>query len=83
MTAIVLFISGSELFVILLAILLLFGSKQIPDMARAFGKTLKEIRKVTKEISNQLENSDIGSEIKDIKRSTDEIKRDINRSIDL
>ena len=67
----------------LLAILLLFGSKQIPDMARAFGKTLKEIRKVTKEISNQLENSDIGSEIKDIKRSTDEIKRDINRSIDL
>ena len=37
--------SGGELIVILLALLLLFGAKRIPDLARSLGRSLSEFKK--------------------------------------
>jgi sec-independent protein translocase protein TatA len=39
-----------ELLVIFLIILLLFGAKRLPEIARALGKSLKEFKKATKEV---------------------------------
>ncbi len=38
-----------EIFLILLLIVLLFGAKKLPDLARGMGEALKEFRKAQKE----------------------------------
>lgn len=38
--------SGSELVIVLLAALLLFGGKRLPELARTWGNTVREIRRV-------------------------------------
>ena len=38
--------SGSELLIVLLAALILFGGKRLPELARTWGKTVREIRQM-------------------------------------
>ena len=42
---------GWELAVIILVLLLLFGAKRIPDMAKNLGKAMIETKKAIKEIT--------------------------------
>ncbi|MBU2540779.1 MAG: twin-arginine translocase TatA/TatE family subunit [Candidatus Omnitrophica bacterium] len=44
-----------ELIVILLIILLLFGAKKLPEIARALGKSIKEFKKAGKEIKEDVQ----------------------------
>lgn len=69
MNLILLFISGPEIFVILLVVLLLFGSKKIPGFARSLGKGMSEFRKATDDIKKEIneDTNDIKKDIKDIK----------------
>jgi sec-independent protein translocase protein TatA len=48
--------------------LIIFGPKKLPEMGRAFGQTLKEFKKSTKELTN-----DVVEELKDVK---EEVKKD-------
>jgi len=67
---ILLFISGSEIFVILLVALLLFGSKKIPEIARGLGKGLNEFKKATNEIKKEIiEKNDITDDINNIDKT--------------
>ncbi len=50
-------IGGSEIIIILFAVLLLFGSKRIPEVARMMGKGMREFRKATDEIKRELNES--------------------------
>ena len=43
------FMGGYEWVVILLAVLLLFGGKKIPELMRGLGSGIKEFKKATKE----------------------------------
>jgi len=43
-----------EIILIILAILLLFGAKKIPELARSFGKSVSEFRKGSKEVENDI-----------------------------
>ncbi len=52
---------GPEWLFILLAILLLFGAKRIPDLARGLGKGIREFKDATKEIKKEVD--DAGKEI--------------------
>ena len=52
------FIGGTEVIFILLAVLLLFGSKRIPEVARAMGKGLREFQKATDDIKRELKDID-------------------------
>lgn len=44
-----------ELLVILLIILLLFGAKRLPDMAKGIGQAIKEFRKGVKDVQDDIE----------------------------
>ena len=46
----ILFISGSEIFIILLVVLLLFGANKLPEIARGLGKGMNEFKKATEDI---------------------------------
>lgn len=47
-------LSGGEMIVILLAFLILFGSKKIPEFAQALGKGMKEFKKATGELEESI-----------------------------
>jgi len=44
-----------ELLVILLIVLLLFGAKRLPEIARGLGKSLHEFKKGMKDIENSVD----------------------------
>lgn len=50
-------LGGTEIAFILIAILLLFGAKRIPELARGLGKGIREFKDATKEIKSDIENS--------------------------
>lgn len=41
--------TGQQLVIILLIVLLLFGAKRLPDLARSMGSSIKEFRSATKD----------------------------------
>jgi sec-independent protein translocase protein TatA len=47
---------GQEIVVILAVVLLLFGAKRLPDLARSLGQGVKEFRKSVREISEDSDN---------------------------
>ena len=55
-----LFIGATEVILILFVVLMLFGSKKIPEVARAMGKGYREFQKATSDIKREL--SDIETE---------------------
>ncbi len=55
------FPGGPEWIVIALVVLLLFGAKRIPDLARGLGKGIREFKDATKEIKKEVD--DAGKEI--------------------
>jgi sec-independent protein translocase protein TatA len=46
-------LGGQELILILLIILLLFGAKKLPELARGLGKGMKEFKKAQSEIEEE------------------------------
>lgn len=52
---------GQEILIILVLVLLLFGAKRLPELARSLGQGIKEFRKSVKEISEDTESEDPGS----------------------
>ncbi|QCR24411.1 twin-arginine translocase TatA/TatE family subunit [Pontibacter sp. SGAir0037] len=50
-------LGGTEILIILFAILLLFGAKRIPELARGMGRGIREFKDATKEIKSDIENS--------------------------
>lgn len=46
---------GWEMVIIVMVILLLFGAKRIPELARGLGKGIREFKDATKEIKNDIE----------------------------
>ncbi|MFD3003379.1 twin-arginine translocase TatA/TatE family subunit [Pontibacter toksunensis] len=58
-------LGGTEIILILFVILLLFGAKRIPELARGMGRGIREFKDATKEIKNDIETS-----VKDDSHST-------------
>lgn len=57
-TNVLLFLGGlgsTEVMLILFVILLLFGAKRIPELARGLGHGIREFKDATKEVKNQLD----------------------------
>ena len=47
-------LAGPDLIVILLIILVLFGAKKLPELARGMGSAIKEFQKAKEEFSDEL-----------------------------
>jgi sec-independent protein translocase protein TatA len=48
---------GFEVVLILVVILVLFGSKKIPDFARGLGQGIKEFKKASREVTDEIQNA--------------------------
>ncbi len=59
-------IAGSEILLILVFVLIFFGAKSIPTLARTFGRTIRQIKDATNDIQAE------------IKKSGVDIKKDLN-----
>ena len=53
---------GPEWILIVLVIIIFFGAKKIPEIARGFGKGIREFKDATKEIKTEIE--DTANEVK-------------------
>ncbi|MBI3512183.1 MAG: twin-arginine translocase TatA/TatE family subunit [Bacteroidetes bacterium] len=88
---IVLFLNlgSGEVFLIVMFILIFFGADKLPDMARALGKGMREMKNATAEIQREIEKSsaeiqrevNIENELKEITSATDSIKKNIAEGI--
>ena len=65
-------LGGGEIFIILLVILLLFGSKRIPEIARGLGKGIRQFKDATNDIQQDLNDS-----IKDVKQDIEKTKKEL------
>ena len=83
MAAIPAFISGSEIIIIFLVVLLLFGADKIPEIAKTLGKGMREFRKVTGELKKEFNSStsDFKDDIQDLKRDLDQTKQDFTGEV--
>lgn len=73
MTLHILFLSasGGEIIFVLIAVLLLFGAKKIPELARGLGKGIREIKNATGEIQNEITKG-VSNDVKNIKKIRDD-----------
>jgi sec-independent protein translocase protein TatA len=56
-TMIAAFLGGWEWIIVVLAVLLLFGAKKIPELARGLGTGIKEFKKATREVTDEIQNA--------------------------
>jgi sec-independent protein translocase protein TatA len=61
-------VAGSEVLLILVFILIFFGSKSIPGIARTFGRTIRQIKDASQDLQDE------------IRKSTADMKGDLNLS---
>ena len=50
-------LGGWEVFAILAAILILFGSKKLPELAKGLGQGIREFKKATREVTDEIQNA--------------------------
>jgi len=61
-----LFIGGSEIFFIILFVVMLFGADKIPEIAKGLGKMMREVKDASNEIKRE------------IKDGSNQIKQDLD-----
>lgn len=68
-------ISGGEIMVILLIVLMVFGADSIPSIARNLGRGIRQIKDATQEIQRDIANSTSNSTkgLKEIKEEIEEV----------
>ncbi|WP_299521947.1 twin-arginine translocase TatA/TatE family subunit [uncultured Lutibacter sp.] len=72
-----LFISGAEIFVILLIVVMLFGADKLPEIARGLGKGMRQVKDATNDIKREISNSAKENDIDiDIAKN---VRKEINR----
>ena len=63
-------LGSTEILLIVLVILLLFGPSQIPKMARGFGQAIREFKKAQREIRDEVHGDETPSKPADPKPSS-------------
>jgi len=54
-------LGGGEIILILALILILFGAKKLPELAKGLGKGINEFKKATREVTDEINNSETAS----------------------
>lgn len=82
-----LFISGAEIFIILVIVVMLFGADKIPEIARGLGKGMQQLKNATnevkKEINESVKKQGIDTDFtRDIQKEVKKIKNKVQDNID-
>ena len=51
------FLGGWEIVLILAVVLILFGAKKLPELARGLGQGIKEFKKATREVTDEIQHA--------------------------
>ena len=82
-----LFISGGEILVVLVIVLMLFGADKIPGIAKGLGKGMRQLKDATNDIKREITetaekqgiDTDLAKELKnDVKSIKDNVKSNID-----
>ena len=52
-----LFIGGPEIIIVLLFVVMFFGSKKIPELAKGLGKAMREVKGASNDIKKEIRDS--------------------------
>lgn len=82
-----LFISGAEIFVILVIVVMLFGADKLPELARGLGKGMQQLKNATNEVKREITDSakqqGIDTDLaKDLNKEVNEIKGKVKENLD-
>lgn len=93
MNPILLFISGPEIMVVMLIVVMVFGADKIPEIARGLGKGMRQIKDATNDIKKEIKDSsekntidpniakDLQKEAGSVKDSIEELTGPIKRNL--
>lgn len=70
-------ISGGELVVVLLLVVMLFGANRIPEIARGLGKGIREVKKASNDIKDEIYRSSEDDSLRKFKEKIDKEKKEI------
>jgi len=76
-------VAGSEILLILVFVLIFFGAKSIPGLARTLGRTMRQVKDASADIQKEIKKS--GAEMKkdlNLKGILEETAEDIRRPLD-
>jgi len=62
-------LGAGEIILIVLVVLLLFGAKKIPELARGIGKGMSEFKKGIKDVESEIKSADTETKKVDEKKS--------------
>ena len=72
-------LGGGELFIIVLIVILFFGSDKLPEIAKGLGKGLREINNAKAQIQSEIQNHTGGLK-EEIEKHTSEIRSELNKA---
>jgi sec-independent protein translocase protein TatA len=83
MNTVFLFISGPEIMIIMLIVVMVFGADKIPEIARGLGKGIRQVKDATNDIKREIKDSseklDVDTDItKDVKKEITAAKESID-----
>lgn len=84
--AIVLFISGAEIFFIMFIVVMVFGADKIPGIAKGLGKGMRQLKDATEDIKQEIQKSAEKqgidtSFVEDIKQDFQDVKKNVTGTI--
>ena len=82
-------LGSGEVVLVVLFILMFFGTDKLPEMARAIGKGMKDMKNATAEIQREIEkgaaeiqrDANIGDELAELKKATERITGGIKEGL--
>ena len=77
----IIFISGAEIIFVFMVVLLVFGAKKVPDIAKTLGKSVQQVKNASKDFRKEIEKtaSNKGIDTKEIVDEVQNIKTEINK----
>ena len=76
-------LAGPDLIVLLLIVLVLFGAKRLPDLARGMGQAMKEFQKAKDDLSHELRTPSTASKLEDNSGSGGDTPSPVGTGIDI
>lgn len=72
-----------EMILILAIALIVIGPKKLPDLAKSLGRAMREFKRATSEFKESIEIDDELKELKDVKKSFDDLSDEIRENVDV